>query len=86
MEKEEKTFDILKHRLVPEHSILGEAEAKALMEKYNIIPQQLPKIDSADPVVKSVGAKVGDILKIKRVSPTAGFSDYYRIVIKEADE
>ncbi|MBI4015245.1 MAG: DNA-directed RNA polymerase subunit H [Candidatus Aenigmarchaeota archaeon] len=84
--EEEKTFDILKHRLVPEHTILGEAEKKVLMDKYNIIPQQLPKIDSTDPVVKSIGAKVGDVLKVIRSSHTAGTSEYFRIVIKEADE
>lgn len=79
---EEKEFNILKHGLVPKHTILSEEEKNQLLQKYKILAQQLPKISATDPVVKLIGAKVGDILKIERASLTAGESVYYRLVKK----
>ncbi len=79
---EEKEYDILKHSLVPSHVLLSEEEKNELMKKYNISLHQLPKIFSTDAAVKAVGAKVGDVLKIVRKSPTAGETTYFRLVIK----
>lgn len=79
----EKEFNILKHQLVPEHTILNDDEKKELFQKLNVTSQQLPKILTNDAVVKAIGAKEGDILKIIRKSPTAGKSIYYRVVVKE---
>jgi len=79
---EEKEYDILKHSLVPHHIILSEEEKNSLLQKYKIAPHQLPKIFSTDAAVKAVGAKVGDVLKITRKSPTAGETIYFRLVIK----
>lgn len=81
--EEEREIDIVKHTLVPQHVILEEKERNALMAKYNILPQQLPKIFHNDPAVKAIGAKPGDILKIERISRTAGTAEYFRFVIKE---
>jgi len=73
--------DISKHILVPKHEILSEEEVKKLLEKYNITKSQLPKILASDPMVKKIGAKVGDVIKITRKSPTAGESIFYRVVV-----
>jgi len=78
-----KEYDVLKHELVPKHIILTEEEKKELLEKLNITPKQLPKILISDPVVKAIGAKKGDIIKIIRKSVTAGESIYYRVVVKK---
>jgi DNA-directed RNA polymerase subunit H len=78
-----KEFSVLKHKLVPEHVILDENEKKELLERMKIKPSQLPKILNNDPVVKEIGAKEGDILKIMRKSPVAGTTLYYRIVVKK---
>ena len=78
-----KEFSVLKHELVPEHVILDENERKELLERMQIKPSQLPKILNNDPVVKEIGAKEGDILKIIRKSPVAGTTLYYRLVIKK---
>ena len=79
----EKDFKIMDHILVPKHEILSEKEKKALLKKYKISEKQLPKILLSDPVVKEIGAKVGDVIKITRESLVAGKSIYYRIVVKE---
>lgn len=72
--------DILQHNLVPEHVILSDEEAQQVLEELNSTPDQLPKILITDPVVKAIGAKVGDILRITRKSETAGVFVAYRVV------
>jgi DNA-directed RNA polymerase subunit H len=74
-------FNLFKHYLVPVHEFATESEIKELQEKYSIFTYQLPKISSEDPAVQLLGAKVGDVLKIKRESPTAGEFLIYRTVV-----
>lgn len=78
----EEKVSILKHSLVPEHVILSDAEKKEILKKLDVVQAQLPKILKNDPVVKEIGAKEGDVIKIIRKSYTAGVSVYYRTVIK----
>ncbi len=79
MSKEE--IDIFQSDLVAKHEILNEDEKIILLKKLNVVEKQFPKIKSADPAVKALGAKKGDILKITRVSEIAGHSMYYRVVV-----
>lgn len=65
-----------KHEILP-----AEARQKAL-EKYNASPEQFPYILASDPVIKEIGAKPGDLIKILRPSETAGESAYYRLVVE----
>jgi DNA-directed RNA polymerase subunit H len=74
--------DILKHKLVPDHTILSKTEANKVLKQLNIHQEQLPKIKSDDPVVKDIGAKPGDILKITRKSHTAAKFVTYRLVLE----
>jgi DNA-directed RNA polymerase subunit H len=74
--------DISKHKFVPKHVILNDKEKKELLKKYNITLNQLPRIITSDPMVKKLDAKVGDVLKITRISSTAGNISYYRVVVK----
>jgi len=69
------------HILVPKHEVLSKKEAEELLRLLGIKPEQLPKIRADDPIVKEIGAKVGDIVRIVRNSPTAGVSIAYRYVI-----
>ena len=73
--------DILKHRLVPEHTILSKSEIKKIIKELDIHPEQLPKIKQDDPVCKAIEAKPGDVLKITRKSHTAGKFVTYRLVL-----
>ena len=79
----DKEFNVLTHNLVPKHIILKDDERKEVLEKFNIIPEQLPKILKNDPAAKEINAEEGDMIKIIRDSPTAGVSVYYRFVIKK---
>lgn len=76
------SFNIFKHYLVPKHEILSPEERKEVLEKYRVEPYKLPRIKTSDPIVRVIGAKPGDIIKITRRSPTAGEHVYYRYVVE----
>ncbi len=69
------------HILVPKHEVLSKEEAEEVLKTLGIKPEQLPKIRADDPIAKEIGAKVGDIVRIIRDSPTAGKTIAYRLVI-----
>lgn len=71
----------IKHILVPEQKKLSEKEKQLLLEKYHIITRALPQILKTDPSIQDLNVKEGDIILIKRKSPTAGESIYYRVVV-----
>ena len=73
---------ILDHEMVPEHIIIAEEEAELILKRYGITKGQLPKLRSSDPVAKQIGAKVDDVVKVIRNSPTAGRSVVYSWTIK----
>ena len=78
----EKKINILKHTLVPKHKIMNEKEVEELLKKYGVTKDKLPKILASDPVVKAIGAKIGDVIEITRKSPIAGEAKYYRVVVR----
>lgn len=75
-------INILKHELVPKHILLNEQEKEEVLKQYGITLKQLPRILESDPVIKIIGGKMGDVVKIIRKSQTAGQSVYYRVVVK----
>jgi len=77
-----KAFDVMKHDLVPRHEVLSDEEAQEILRRYAVTPDQLPKILSTDAVARAVRAKPGQIIKIKRKSPTAGEAVAYRYVVE----
>lgn len=72
---------ISSHEMVPTHAIIPREEIPLLLEKYSIKMQQFPKLLDTDPLVLEIGATPGDVVKITRMSATAGESTYYRLVI-----
>ena len=75
-------FNLLKHTLVPECTILGDAEVEELKQKFNITRNnQLPEISRFDPQALAMCLRPGQICKFKRESSTALFYDYYRICV-----
>ncbi|MFH1623089.1 MAG: DNA-directed RNA polymerase subunit H [Candidatus Aenigmatarchaeota archaeon] len=79
-----KEVDISKHKLMPKHTILGDAEKQELLKRYNITLNHLPRMLIIDPMSKVLDAKAGDVVKIVRDSPTAGKAVYYRVVVRGA--
>ena len=61
---------------------MAEDEIKSVLNEYQIEKEQLPKLKAADPVAQEIGAVVGDVVKITRMSQTAGRAMYYRLVIE----
>lgn len=73
-------INILEHKLVPKHEIMSSSEVKKEFENTDFEISNLPKISINDPVVKAIGAKPNNILRITRNSQTAGTFVTYRIV------
>lgn len=80
-ERTEREFRPLEHKLVPRHEIMDENDLKKILAEYNIEKEQMPKIRVSDPAALSVKAKIGDVVRITRDSPTAGRAIFYRLVI-----
>ena len=73
-------FNILKHILVPKHTILTDDEKELFMKKYNILDNsQIPDISYFSPVSIVIGLRPNDVVKIERASRTSITSDFYRI-------
>ncbi len=72
---------IFKHELVHKHELLTKEGADAVLKRYGVAAEQLPKIRVTDAVANALGAKKGNIVKITRKSPTAGEAPYFRLVI-----
>jgi DNA-directed RNA polymerase subunit H len=81
---EEQKFNIMNHELVPQHMIISEEEKKELFKKYDINPDQLPKMLDTDPVSIAIGAKPGQFVKIIRKSHTAKEAVAYRLVVESS--
>ena len=77
---------MLEHQLVPEHRLVAPEEAEEILKKLRITKDQLPKIHRSDPVIQVLERiegpiEEGRIIKVTRVSGTAGVSEAYRLVI-----
>ena len=70
------------HSLVPKHEIMSDEEKKVVLTHYNATEEQFPFLFATDPVVREVGAKPGDMIRITRVSDTAGETTYFRFVVE----
>jgi DNA-directed RNA polymerase I, II, and III subunit RPABC1 len=80
-------FDITSHRMAMPHRILKEEELKRLYEKFKISQpdQQLPWIDSQDPMAKWIGAIPGDVIEVNRHSDVAGQQLFYRYCVEDVN-
>ena len=87
MAAENISFNVLKHDLVPEHHLLTEDEAVAMLNRKGMTRDQLPKIRKSDAAIKVLEniygpIEEGRIVKVVRQSETAEEFVAYRLVIK----
>jgi len=74
-------MDVRDHRAVPEHRKMDEEEVDDLLDKFDAEKDDLPKIERTDAALKQMDAEEGDVIEITRESPTAGKTNYYRVVV-----
>jgi DNA-directed RNA polymerase subunit H len=76
--------DVSNHKLVPDHSVLDEAELEGVLEEYQIRKTDLPKIKRTDPALRDLDADVetGDVIEITRDSRTTDEAVVYRLVVE----
>ncbi|MGI6471803.1 MAG: DNA-directed RNA polymerase subunit H [Candidatus Methanomethylophilaceae archaeon] len=78
-------FNVLEHKLVPEHHLLSEEDATEILNELGMTRDQLPKIKKSDAgikVLESVHGPIeeGSVIKIVRQSETAEEFVAYRLV------
>jgi DNA-directed RNA polymerase subunit H len=61
--------DVSQHKLVPDHTLLDEEAAEAMLDEYDVKRTNRPKIKRTDPALPD-GAEPGDVVKIVRDSRT----------------
>lgn len=74
--------ELREHDFIPEHKVLKNSETEELFKIYKVDAKKLPRILIKDPMIKALGAKAGDIIRMGRRSSTAGNSRYYRVVVR----
>ena len=73
-------FNILKHEMVPDHTVLTENEKEQIIKQYYVDDlTKFPNISRFDPVALAIGLRPNEMVKIKRSSPTAIETLYDRI-------
>ena len=79
----ELLFNVSKHQLVPKHEVIRDNdEIEKLVQKFNLKSKlQFPAILKTDPMAKYLNIQSGQLVKITRVSPSAGESILYRCCV-----
>lgn len=81
----ELLVDIYEHHKVPLHVVLTAGEKVELLKSLKIEDDLLPKMQRHDPMARYLGLRVGDVVRIHRVSMTVAHDIYYRIVVDSED-
>jgi DNA-directed RNA polymerase subunit H (RpoH/RPB5) len=76
-------YNVSKHILVPKHELVtDEEDIKTLIQNLSLKSKfQLPLILKTDAMAKYLGLKNGDVVRITRISPTAGEYVMYRCCV-----
>jgi len=80
-------FNVLEHKLVPEHYLLSEEEAADVLNIMRLTRDQLPKVRHSDACIRILEKiygpiREGRVIKVVRQSQTAEQFVAYRLVIR----
>ena len=76
---QETQYNVARHKLVPRHEKVSDEETLALLDRLGLPNRfMLPVILSSDPMARYLDLRHGDVVKIRRDSPTAGTHVAYR--------
>lgn len=68
----ETEFNRTRHEYVPEHKLLSNEDAVAILRALNTSGQQCPRIQTSDIICRYYGGRVGDVFQIRRVDLSTG--------------
>ncbi|MBI5224032.1 DNA-directed RNA polymerase subunit H [Candidatus Micrarchaeota archaeon] len=74
--------NVLAHSLNPEMKVLSESEKKKVLDHYGVSEGQLPRVLLTDPLVVTLKASVGNVIKMQRNDGTGEYVAY-RIVVEK---
>ena len=73
--------DVSQHELVPDHTVLEDAEIDSVLTEYGLSRTDLPKIKMNDPALPD-DATPGDVIEIVRDSRTTDTATTNRLEIE----
>lgn len=80
--KKEISTEKIVHELVPQHILLGAEQKAAVLKKFGVGDNQLPRILETDPALRGLDAAPGDLIQIKR-KDLSGEYNHYRMVVAD---
>ncbi len=75
-------IDITDHVSAPKHELVPEAEVNQFCERYHTTRDKFSKISVTDPQSVWLGLRPGMVVKIYRISETAGIAPAFRVCSK----
>ncbi len=72
---------VLEHQYNPQVEVVPREEAKKILRSLRAKIWQIPWIRASDPLARVVGARPGDLLRLRRRSPMAEVVETYRFVV-----
>lgn len=80
--KKEISTEKITHELVPQHVLLSGEQKAAVLKKFGVGDNQLPRILETDPALRGLDASPGDLIQIKR-HDLSGEYNHYRLVVED---